>query len=571
MHSGILRTRQVFVFLFFLLSLALLLIRLFYLQVVKHPFYYKIANEEHAFSEQLQPRRGTIYDRNMRVLAVNLNRESVYANPREIKDKEETTRILASLLGLDKDIVFEKISKNKGFVWIKRKLTTTEALRLRKLNLAGIGFIEESKRFYPNLQLACHVLGSVDIDNKGLEGLESLYDNYLKGSGGWLISMQDAKRNLLKSYQEDFLQPKNGYNLVLTIDDVIQNIAERELYKMYDKYHAKGASIIVMDPKNGDILALANYPGFDLNNVAKRPQESIRNRAINDFFEPGSIFKIVTASVALEENAVSFNDKFDCENGAWKVGKRVLHDHRPHGILTFKEVIEKSSNIGTIKVASVFGPEKMFKYMRLFGFYEKTGIDLPGEVVGMNRPLSGWTSSSMYAIPMGQEVTTTVIQLARAISVIADNGFLVKPRIVKQIVDEDGEVIKDFQPQVSRKVISPETASKMRGLLMGVIESGTGKKAKMEEFSAGGKTGTAQKVEPGGVYSHSRFVASFIGFAPVSKPVLAVAVCIDEPRPVYFGGDVAAPVFKNVVDESLKYLNIKDAHAPARQPAAAQR
>lgn len=558
MHSGIFRTRQLFVFLFFLLSLTLLLIRLFYLQAVKYPFYYKIANEEHTFSEKLQPKRGTIYDRNMRVLAVNLNRESVFANPREIKDKEKTAGILVSVLGLGKDVVIEKISKDKGFVWIKRKLTTEEALQLRKFNLAGIGFVEESKRFYPNLQLACHVLGSVDIDNKGLEGLESLYDNYLKGTGGWLISMQDAKKNILKSYQEDFLPPKNGYNLVLTIDDVIQNIAERELYKMYDKYHAKGASIIVMDPKNGDILALANYPGFDLNNVSKRPAESIRNRAINDFFEPGSIFKIVTASTALEENVVNFNDKFDCENGAWKIGKRVLHDHRPHGILTFKEVIEKSSNIGTVKVASLFGPEKMFKYMRLFGFYERTGIDLPGEVVGMNRPLSGWTSSSMYAIPMGQEVTSTAIQLARAISVIADNGFLVKPRIVKQVIDEDGEVIKEFPPQVNRKVISPQTAAKMRWLLMGVVESGTGQKAKMEDFSAGGKTGTAQKVEPGGTYSHNRFMASFIGFAPVSKPVLAVAVCVDEPKPVYFGGDVAAPVFKNVVDESLKHLNIKD-------------
>lgn len=567
MHSGIFRTRQVFVFLFFLLSLALLLIRIFYLQAVKHSFYYKIANEEHVFSEQLQPKRGTVYDRNMRILAVNLNRESIYANPREIKDKEKTAGILASILNIDKDNVIEKISKDKGFVWIKRKLTTKEALQLRKFNLPGVGFIEESKRFYPNLQLACHVLGSVDIDNKGLEGLELLYDNYLKGQGGWLISMQDAKRNLLKSYQDEFLLPKNGYNLILTIDDVIQTIAERELYKMYDKYHAKGASIIVMDPKNGDILALANYPNFDLNNITKRPKEAIRNRAINDFFEPGSIFKIVTASTAIEENIVSFNDKFDCENGAWKISKRVLHDHRPHGILTFREVIEKSSNIGTVKVASLFGPEKMYKYVRLFGFYEKTGIDLPGEVSGMNRPISGWTSSSMYAIPMGQEVTSTTIQLARAISVIADNGFLVKPRIVKQIVDEDGEVIKEFPPQVSRKVISPQTAAKMRGLLMGVVESGTGQKAKMEEFSAGGKTGTAQKVEQGGVYSHNRFIASFIGFAPVFKPVLAVAVCIDEPRPVYFGGDVAAPVFKNVVDETLKYLNIKDAYIPTRQRA----
>ena len=564
MHSGIFRTRQVFVFLFFLLSLTLLSARLFYLQAVRYPFYRKIASEEHTFSEQLQPKRGTIYDRNTRVLAVNLNRESVYANPREIKNKEEAAKILASTLNLDQKAVIEKISRDKGFAWIKRKLTTKEALQVRKFNLAGIGFIEESKRFYPNSQLACHVLGSVDIDNKGLEGLESLYDNYLKGQGGWLVSMQDAKKNLLKSYQQEFLPPRNGYSLVLTIDDIIQNIAEKELYKMYDKYHAKGASIIVMDPKNGDILALANYPNFDLNNLTKRPPEAIRNRAINDFFEPGSIFKIVTASTALEEKAVDLNDKFDCENGAWKIGKRVLHDHKPHGILTFREVIEKSSNIGTVKAAGMFGPEKMFKYMRLFGFYEKTGIDLPGEVTGMNRPISGWTSSSMYAIPMGQEVTSTAIQLARAISVIADNGFLVKPRIVRQIVDDDGEIIKEFPPQVTRKVISPETAAKMRGLLMGVVESGTGQKAKMEEFSAGGKTGTAQKVDPGGTYSHSRFMASFIGFAPVSKPVLAVAVCIDEPHPVYFGGDVAAPVFKNVMDESLKHLGIKDTYVPSK-------
>jgi cell division protein FtsI/penicillin-binding protein 2 len=501
----------------------------------------------------------------MRVLAVNLNRESVYANPRMIKDREESASILASALDLDRNSVMEKISKDKGFIWIKRKITTKEALQLRKFNLPGVYFIEESKRFYPNMQLACHLLGSVDIDNKGLEGLELLYDNSLKGTGGTLVSMQDAKRNPLSSYQQEFTPPKNGYSLVLTIDDVIQNIAERELYKMYDKYNAKGASIIVIDPKNGDVLALANYPNFDLNNVSKRSVDSLRNRAINDFFEPGSIFKIVTASVAIEENVVKFDDKFDCENGAWKVGKRVLHDHKPHGILTFKEVIEKSSNIGTVKVANLFGPEKMFKYMRLFGFYEKTGIGLPGEVVGMNRPLSGWTRSSMYAIPMGQEVTSTAIQLACAIAVIADNGFLVKPRIVKQIVDDNGEVVKEFPPQITRKVISPQTAAKMRGLLMGVVESGTGQKAQMEDFSAGGKTGTAQKVDPGGTYSHDRFVASFIGFAPVSRPVLAVAVCVDEPHPVYFGGDVAAPVFRNVVDESLKHLNIKDQYAPIKR------
>ncbi|MBI5124257.1 MAG: hypothetical protein HZA72_02430 [Candidatus Omnitrophica bacterium] len=565
MHSGIFRSRQVFVFFFFLLFLVFLVIRLFYIQAIKHPFYFKIASEEHTVSFDLQPKRGTIFDRNMRVLAVNLNRFSVYANPREIEDAYKAAKILSAVLNLKEDFVLDRLSKDKGFVWIKRKISTKESAQIKKFNLSGIGFVEESKRFYPNISLGCHLLGSVNIDNKGQEGLEGLYDNYLKGQGGWLVSMQDAKRNLLKSYREDLLPPKNGYSLILTIDEVMQNIAERELYKMYEKYHAKGASIIVMDPKNGDILALANFPNYDLNNPGKRSAESIRNRAINDFFEPGSIFKIVTASTALEENAVNFNDRFDCENGAWKVGKRVLHDHRPHGIMTFREVIEKSSNIGTVKVAAVFGPQKMYKYMRAFGFYERTGIDLPGEIVGMNRPLSVWTSSSMLAIPMGQEVTATAIQLVRAISVIADNGFLVKPRIVKRIVDEDGEVIKEFPPEVTRKAISPKTAAKMRSLLMGVVEEGTGQKAKIEEYSAGGKTGTAQKVEPGGVYSHNRFIASFIGFAPVARPAIAVVVSVDEPRPVYYGGDVAAPVFKNVVDESLKYLNIREI-----RPAAAK-
>jgi Cell division protein FtsI/penicillin-binding protein 2 len=523
-----------------------------------YPFYYKIANEEHIVSIELQPKRGTIFDRNMRVLAVNLNRISIYANPREIKDKTRAAKIISSVLGLSSDYVVERLSRDKGFIWLKRKVMNKEAAALKKFNMKGIGFVDESKRFYPNGDSACHLIGSVNIDNKGQEGLESLYNEYLKGQEGFLVATQDAKRKLLHSYREDFLAPKNGYNLILTIDEVIQNIAERELYKMYDKYNAKGASIVVMDPKNGDILALANFPNFDLNNPAKRQTDSVRNRALNDFFEPGSVFKVVTASGILEENAVGLNDKFDCENGAWKTGRRTLHDHRPHGVMTFREVIEMSSNIGTVKAAMIMGSEKMHKYMKLFGFYEKTGIDLPGEVLGMNRPFSRWDNTSMLAMPMGQEVTSTVIQLAAAISVIADNGFIVRPRIVKRIENDEGKVIKEFPAQVKRKVISPTTAYRMRKLLMGAVESGTGKKAKVEDYSTGGKTGTAQKVEPGGIYSHDKFMASFIGFAPVEKPVIAVAVCVDEPHPVYFGGDVSAPVFKNVVDESLKYLNVKD-------------
>ena len=556
MHSGIFRSRQLAVFLFFLLSLTFLLLRLLYLQVIKHNFYSKIANEQHTVSIELPPRRGIIYDRNMRVLAVNLNSDSVFANARQIKNKRLAAKQLASILHLDERYISQRLAKDKGFVWIKRKIAPSEAAQIKSSKIEGIEIVKESKRFYPNKNLACHALGTVDIDNTGLEGLELYYNKYLKGESGWLVSTQDAKRKLLESYQYEFIPPKNGFNLILTIDEIIQHIAERELAKMYDKYNAKAAFIIVMDPRSGDILALANLPSYDLNDFNKRPLESIRNRAINDFFEPGSVFKIVTASAALEEKVADFNDKFYCENGAYKVGRRILHDHTPHGTLTFKEVIEKSSNIGTVKVASLFGPNKMYKYIKAFGFYDRTGIDMPGEVVGMNRLPSKWSGVSMLAIPMGQEVTTTAMQLACAISAIANDGVVVKPRILKEIVDENGQVIKEFPPKAVRRAISPQTAVKVRSILMGVVETGTGKKAKIEDYNVGGKTGTAQKVE-GGVYSHDRFIASFIGFAPVEKPVLAVVVCVDEPHPVYYGGDVAAPVFKNVVGESLKYINAK--------------
>jgi len=555
-HSGILRKRQLAVFVFFILSLSILVLRLLYLQVVKHDFYKKIADEQHTVSLEIAPKRGTIFDRNMRVLAINLHSDSIFANPRVIKDKQKVAASISKILGIGEDFVYSRLTKNKSFVWIKRKVSPEASALVKALKIEGIDTIQESERSYPDKTLACHVIGTVDIDNKGLEGLELYYDKYLKGEPGWVVSTQDAKRKLLESYQYEYIPARDGFNLVLTIDEVIQSIAERELAKAFEKFNAKGASIIIMDPRTGDILALANMPNYDLNNAKNRSKESIKNRAINDFFEPGSVFKIVTASAALEEKAVGLNDKFDCENGAWRIGRRVLHDHTPHGIMTFKEIIGKSSNIGTVKAALRMGQEKMYKYMKLFGFYEKTGIDLPGEVAGMNRSIKGWSKVSMYAIPMGQEVTATALQLACAIGVIADNGYRVRPRVVKQVTDPAGKVIKEFPVKVPNRVISTDTVLKMRGVLNGVVNSGTGKKAKMEDYEAGGKTGTAQKVEQGR-YSSDRFIGSFIGFAPVENPVLAVVVSVDEPHPVYFGGDVAAPVFRNVVNDTLRYLSRK--------------
>ncbi len=406
--------------------------------------------------------------------------------------------------------------------------------------------------------MASQVIGFAGLDNVGLEGLELYRDAYLKGQPGFALFFRDARQKKLDIW-EDMLAPHDGYNLVLTIDEVIQYIAERELDKAYKAYHAKGASIIVMDPHTGAILALANRPTFDLNEYKETNKDQMRNRAICDLFEPGSVFKIVTASAALEEKKVSEEDKFFCENGAYKVGSHILHDHTSHGTLTFRQVIEQSSNIGTVKIAQILGPETLYRYIKLFGFGSKLGVDMLGEISGIVREPRLWSKISIAAVPIGQEVGATDVQLIAAISVIANGGQLMRPYVVQEIRDKHGEIIKKFSPVMIRKVISLDTAARVKKILTGVIEEGTGKMAKIEGFTAAGKTGTAQKLEDNGTYSHSKFVASFIGFAPAENPAIAIVVTVDEPHPAYFGGVVAAPVFKNVAADTLKYLKNKSA------------
>ena len=350
--------------------------------------------------------------------------------------------------------------------------------------------------------------------------------------------------------------PIDGLDLVLTIDEVIQYIAERELDKVFNNFHAKGASIVVMDPHTGRILAMANRPTYDLNDYSLVSKDVIRNRAICDLFEPGSVFKIVTASAALEERKVTEEDVFFCENGAYQIGGRTLHDHTAHGNLTFKQVIEESSNIGTVKVAGLLGPDKLYQYVRAFGFGSKLGIDLSGEISGVIRPMRLWSKTSITSIPMGQEVGVTTLQLASAISVIANGGQLMKPYIVDSVRDNQGRLIKQNKPVLLRKVISVDTAMRIKKILTGVIEEGTGRLGKVLGFSAAGKTGTAQKIEPDGSYSHSKFVASFIGFSPAEDPLVAIVVTVDEPRPNYFGGVVAAPVFQKVAGDVIRYLKV---------------
>lgn len=503
----------------------------------------------------MEPKRGAIYDDKGRILALNKDIESIYAVSKDITPKEEVSGKLSKALNIDKSLVYNRLKKDKSFVWIKRAIRPEEARLVRAMNIKGIEFVNETKRFYPNDSLGCHFIGFTDIDSQGLDGLELYYNNYLKGEYGWKKALVDAKRTIIDSSSE-YLPPKEGYGLVLTIDEAIQHILEKETSDIAAKYKPKGVMIIAMDPHTGSLLGMASYPNFNLNSASRTAKPFLRNKCVTDCFEPGSIFKIVTASAVLNEHLVKFDDTFYCENGFYRIGKRILKDHTPHGKLTFREVIEKSSNIGTVKAASRLGDRKLYDYIEQFGFGKISGLDLPGEENGIVRDVSTWTYTDMTTVPMGQGISCTPLQLACAVSVIANGGDLMKPYIVSRIVDKDQNVIKTFEPEKVRSVISEETSDRMKDLLKGAIERGTGKKAKLSGYTAAGKTGTAQKVDATGRYSKDKYLASFVGFAPLRDPRVALAICVDEPKGAYFGGSVAAPAFKNIMNKLLRYLEV---------------
>ncbi len=547
------RRRSEAVFLVFFVFLLLCIGRLLFIQFFRSNYLTLIANKQHNQLVELEPKRGTIYDCNLKVQALNMSMDSLYAVPNVMKNKENVINLLLPILGVERSYLTNRLYRDKAFIWLVRKLTPEKAEAIKKLNIKGLGFMKETKRIYPNSYLASHIIGFSGMDNTGLEGAERDYNKSLKGDLGWAIFLRDARQKKLDIWEKMVL-PVDGLDLVLTVDEVIQYIAERELDKVFKNYNAKGASIIVMDPHTGRILALANRPSYDLNERSGVSMDSMRNRAICDLFEPGSVFKIVTASAALEEKKVTEEDIFDCENGAYQVGGRILHDYKPHGKLTFRQVIEESSNIGTVKVAQLLGPETLYRYLKAFGFGAKLGIDLSGEISGMIIPVRSWSKSSITAIPMGQGVGVTALQLVSAISVIANGGQLMKPYIIDSVRDNQGEIIKQNKPVLIRKVISLDTAMRIKKILTGVVEEGTGRRAKVSGFSAAGKTGTAQKLEANGTYSHDKFIASFIGFAPAEDPILAIVVTVDEPHPVYFGGVVAAPVFQQVAGDAIRYI-----------------
>ncbi|MFH1853829.1 MAG: penicillin-binding transpeptidase domain-containing protein [Candidatus Omnitrophota bacterium] len=544
--------------LYFLVALFVLLsVRLFFVQLGAARPLSKLASDQYKTYFCLLPRRGVIYDCRKKELAISINLSSIFADPLMIENKESAADKLAKVLSMDKENALSKLKEGQRFVWLARKVQPDIEKAARALSIKGIGFIKEPQRVYPNGELASHIIGFVGIDDKGLEGVELMFDKFLKGTVGWRYSIRDAKRREVPGYEYKEIPPADGNDIILTIDSIVQAFTERELDSAVKKCNAKGGTIIVMAPYTGEIVALVNRPTYDPNNIKGYSVDARRNRALCDFFEPGSSFKIVTASAVLEENVVQPEEEFFCENGEFKWSRHVYHDHTPHGWLAFRDVIKYSSNIGTMKSAMKLGEDRLYRYIKRFGFGKKTDIDLPGEVEGITRPVKQWSKLSLCSISMGQEVTVTALQLACAVSSIANGGYYVKPRIIERIQDKTGQVIEEFEPKQIQRVISEETAEKLRTILRGVVEGGTGKLAEVKGYYPAGKTGTAQKIEPNGVYSHRKFTASFIGFLPYDKPRFVVVVVMDEPRPYYYGGTVCAPVFRNVASQLMRYYKIE--------------
>lgn len=539
------RKRIVVCFLMLLLASTAIVLRLVFLQFVDSKKLILRSDRQSLYIEKLSPYRGRILDRNGNELGIDVRRQSLGVNPGIIQNKAQTAEIIAKELNINKDYVLERVNRKKDFVWVQRMLTDEQSERLQRYKLKGLEFRPEWKRVYPNGSAASHVLGFTGVDNVGLEGVEYLYDQHLKGIAGWKKSRKDARQREVVSRQEDLVLPVDGYDVKLTLDLQIQHAAEKYLNEGCSKYHALGGSAIVMNPRNGDVLALANYPKFDPNNPGDADVSYRRNRAITDVFEPGSVFKVFAICGVLDSGAAKMTDRVFCENGMYRTGGRILHDVHPYGILSVAEILINSSNIGTSKLTERLGKKKLHEHIKAFGFGERTDIDLPGEIVGIFRDVGKWSATSISSIGMGQEIGVTSIQMAQALSAIVNGGMLLKPRILIEISNAE-KIIKKYLPEVKRRAISENAASQMMQMMQQVVESGTGKNAAVKGFTVGGKTGTAQKLEPNGSYSHEHFIASFGGYIEISEDEkYVIMVSVDDP-PAYYGGTVAAPIFQKI-------------------------
>lgn len=542
---------------FFLLGFGVILARAYQLQVIERDYLRGIAENGIIGTTKLPPERGTIYDREGNELAISVQVGSVFAHPKQIKEKGQTARQLSRILGEKKTRILKLLRRDRSFVWIKRKISPTLTQQVSDLKIGGIGVTTETRRYYPGREIAAHLIGFSGTDNQGLEGLEKRYDDSLKGPQHRLISMRDA---LGRSFSFNRTDPsgRGMHHLFLTIDKEIQYKAQQALKIAVKKTRAKGGHCIVVNPETGEILAMAVVPEFNPNAFSKYRPDQWRNRVVTDCFEPGSTLKAFLLSAALEESVVTPLSQFDCEEGEYKVGGRVVHDTHKYGKLSVSDIIVHSSNIGAIKIGQKLGYARFCNYLKKFGFSSKTGIGLLGERKGFIRKPEKARKIDRATLFFGQGMTATSLQLTMAMAAIANGGKLMRPYVVKKIVDESGGVVEETRPKVVRRVISTRTAMKVAEILEGVVGSeGTAPKAAIRGFRVAGKTGTSQKVDPKTKrYSKSKYVAIFVGFAPVERPKLVILALIDEPKGVVYGGLVAGPVFRDVGSWSLNHLKV---------------
>ncbi|MBA3652558.1 MAG: penicillin-binding protein 2 [Chthoniobacterales bacterium] len=560
------RTRCALVCLGFAGLFSLFSFRLVYLQMVRHDYYAALAANKNTSRQAIYAERGAICDTNNEILAQNVPVENVVADASLINDRAALVPLLAASLKISAAEISEKLGADRRYIVLKRALPEADAVSLGKelsaKKLRGIRFERDLVRLYPNGPMLCHVIGFSDFDHHGIQGVEASMDRYLHGEDGFREIEHDRTGKEIVLYRGTERPPHNGDDVHLTIDLNLQNIVENELDAAMREYTPKKATIILMRPQTGEILAMANRPNFDINERATAQPEQMKNRAVIDMMEPGSTFKIVTVSAALNEHKVTLDTPIFCENGPWRYGGRYLHDHKYYGEIPVQDVLVKSSNIGAAKIALMLGDQKFYEYIRAFGFGDRTGIELPGEIGGMVHSPRSWSKISITRIPMGHEVAVTPLQMLLAMATVANGGKLVAPRIVKSIVDEKGEVKSRLQPAVVRQVISREAAEQVALALRGVVSArGTAVEAAVPGFTISGKTGTAQKVDPKGGYEKGKEIVSFTGFLPSEDPAFVGLVVLDDAHTKTaeenYGGKVAGPIFARVAEKAARYLDLE--------------
>jgi cell division protein FtsI (penicillin-binding protein 3) len=577
------RARFFVICLLFLVWLCAISGRLFWLQIVRHQDFVERAAKQQQRTFEVAPRRGILYDRNMREMAMTVLVDSIYADPSQIADKQAAARTLAAIVHTDpedalttSDQIARQLNDGRNFAWVARRVTPQVDAAVKALNMKGIYFQKEFQRFYPDNQLAAQVLGYVGTDDDGLGGLEEKFDGELHGKPGLMYTAMDARRKVLGSSEHD---PEPGRNLVLTIDENIQFMAERALDHAMEKTQAVNGTVVVQDVHTGQILALAVRPTFNPNQFRHTKPAVLRDHAVSDVYEPGSVFKLVTYSAAMDTQVATPDQMIDCSGGQIKVAGQVIHDDKSDrglGTITVADALAHSSDVCAIKLALRVGPDKMYQYIRNFGFGSRSSIELPGETRGLLRPLARWQPASIGYVAIGQEVAVTPLQLASMVSTIANGGVYLPPHILMQgqtTPDSGqqaqapqflaspvraGEDLPSQLPPGAHRAISTLTAAQMRKMMEGVVLFGTGKSAQLDGYSSGGKTGTAQKIDPvTHTYSKTMHIASFAGFAPVNSPVISVAVVLDSPKGLYYGAEVSAPVFAEVAQQVLEYLGVQ--------------